>query len=306
VSLSRRQLLGAGAGLVLVAVAGPFAAPAFAARAASLRTSALTPDLWLIEGAGGNVVAMKGPEGSLLIDGGLAANSKALLDAARRATGNRRVATLINTHWHPAQTGSNEAVGREGGLIVAHEVTKRYLARAVASVDYTGLYGPLPEKARPAKTTRSADSLEFGGRRVDYGYLPAAHTNGDLFVHLPEHDVLVAGGPVCSESWPLLDWRNGAWLGGLVRAHEKLLAVARAGTRIVPANGRVIGAEELKRQLEMFRAFHDRMVGFQNKGMDVGDILAERPLKVFEAQYGDPSAFIDGAFRSLNLAYSPD
>ena len=32
-----------------------------------------------------------------------------------------RITTLINTHWHPAQTGSNEAVGRAGGVIVAHE-----------------------------------------------------------------------------------------------------------------------------------------------------------------------------------------
>ena len=40
--------------------------------------------------------------------------------------------------------------------------------------------------------------------------------------------------------------------------------------------------------------------------MDSGDILAERPLKEFEAQYGDPTAFIVGAFRSLNIAYSPD
>ncbi len=119
--------------------------------------------------------------------------------------------------------------------------------------------------------------------------------------------MLVTGGPVCSESWPILDWRNGAWLGGLVRAHETLVALAKPGTRVVPANGRVMTTDELKRQHEMVAAFHDRMVGYQNKGMDVGDILASSdPLAAFEAQYGDPSAFIEGAFRSLNLAYSPD
>ncbi len=38
--------------------------------------------------------------------------------AARRhaATGNDRIHTLINTHWHPEQTGANEAVGRAGGV----------------------------------------------------------------------------------------------------------------------------------------------------------------------------------------------
>jgi len=104
----------------------------------------------------------------------------------------------------------------------------------------------------------------------------------------------------------VLDWRNGAWLGGLVRAHEKLAALARPATRVIPANGPPMTGEDLKRQHALFAAFHDRMVGFQNKGMDSGDILAQRPLKEYEPQYGDPAAFISGAFRSLNLAYSPD
>ncbi len=56
----------------------------------------------------------------------------------------------------------------------------------------------------------------------------------------------------------------------------------------------------------MFAAFHDRMVGYQNKGFDSGDCIAARPLREFEAQYGDATAFIRGAFYSLNLAYSPD
>jgi coniferyl-aldehyde dehydrogenase len=31
------------------------------------------------------------------------------------------VSTLINTHWHPEQTGSNEAVGKAGATIISHE-----------------------------------------------------------------------------------------------------------------------------------------------------------------------------------------
>ena len=252
------------------------------------------------------MVAVKGPEGSLLIDGGYAKESRAVLAAAARATGNRKVRTLINTHWHPAQTGSNEAIGRAGGEIIAHERTRQYLARAIASVDYEGLYGPLPAAARPTKTTRTGDSLTFAGREVQYGYLPAAHTDSDLYVHFPETNVLVAGGPVCSESWPLLDYRNGAWLGGLVRAHEKLAALVKADTQVVPANGRVMTGAELRQQNDLFAAFHQKMVVYLNRGWDSGDAIADRPLKDFEAKFGDPAAFIRGAFQSLNLAYSPD
>ncbi len=260
----------------------------------------------LLDGAGCNVVAVKGPEGSLLVDGGYASNSKALLAAAANATGNSKVGTLINTHWHPAQTGSNEAIGGAGGVIISHEVTRLYLGRPIASVDYEGLYGPLPGKGRPTKTTRNGGSLTFAGQQVNYGYLPAAHTNGDLYIHFPEANTVVAGGPVCSETWPLLDYRNGAWLGGLVKAHEKLAALVKPDTRVVPANGRLLTGTELKRQHEMYAAFHEKMVMYQNKGMDSGDCIADQPLKAFEAQFGDPKAFIHGAFQSLNLAYSPD
>ena len=58
--------------------------------------------------------------------------------------------------------------------------------------------------------------------KIDYGYMPAAHTDGDIYVHFPKMNLLVAGGVVSAEEWPLLDHRNGAWLGGRVRALERL------------------------------------------------------------------------------------
>jgi glyoxylase-like metal-dependent hydrolase (beta-lactamase superfamily II) len=302
---TRREFLRNG---VQWAVAAQLAAPpcVSAAADAAIRVTPLMSGMWLLDGAGCNVLALKGDQGSLLVDGGYAKHSKQLLKSAARATGNSRVATLINTHWHPAQTGSNEAVGNAGAQIIAHEVTRLYLSRSVTSTDYDGMYGPLAPAGRPTKTTRTTGSLIFDGRQIDYGYLPAAHTNGDLYVHFPEANLIVGGGPVASVSWPLLDWRNGAWLGGLVKAHEKLAAMARPDTRVIPANGRVLSGAELKAQHQLFAAFHEKMVVFLNKGMDSGDCIAARPLQEYEAQYGDPKTFIHGAFQSLNLAYSPD
>ncbi|MEJ0099565.1 MAG: MBL fold metallo-hydrolase [Pseudomonadota bacterium] len=300
---ARRQFLGASLQLAAAASMGAFAR---SAHANGIHTTQLAADMWLLDGAACNVVALRGPQGSLLIDGGDARNSKALLKAVAQATRNGKVSTLINTHWHPAQTGSNETIGRDGGLIIAHEVTRLYLGRPVSSIDYEGLYGPLAPAGRPAKTTRTTDSIDFAGHHVAYGYLPAAHTNGDLYIHFPDANLLVAGGPVQSRSWPLLDYRNGAWLGGLVKAQEKLAALVKPDTRVVPANGPLLTGADITRQHAMFAAFHEQMALFQNKGFDSGDCIAARPLRGFEAQYGDASAFIRGAFYSLNLAYSPD
>jgi cyclase len=308
---TRRDFLGAGTRLAVAAslsagAMGAFVREARAATSPRIDALVLAPGFTVLSGTGCNVLALAGPEGVLLVDGGYKRDSADLLAAVAKATGSRKVNTLINTHWHPAQTGCNETLGKQGALIIAHEVTRQYLSRPVASVDYTGLYGPLTEKGRPRLTTRTTGTLEFAGHQLEYGYLPAAHTNGDLYVHFPDANVLVAGGPVCSESWPLLDWRNGAWLGGLVKAHEKLVSMVKPDTRIIPANGRVIDGATLRGHHQMYAAFHEKMVAFQNKGYDSGDCVAQRPLRDFDANFGDPAGFIRGSFHSLNLAYSPD
>jgi glyoxylase-like metal-dependent hydrolase (beta-lactamase superfamily II) len=262
--------------------------------------------LTLLQGAGCNVVALPGPDGALLIDGGLAANSKALLKAVGEATGRTRVSTLINTHWHPEQTGSNLSIGSKGSVIIAHEVTRLYEGRKATSVCYEGTYGPLPDKARATKTTRASGSLEFAGQHIDYDYLPAAHTDGDLYVHFPEANVLVAGGPVSGSHWPVLDIHNGGWLGGLVRAYEKLATVVKPDTRVVPAEGKLLTGADIVRYRDIYQKLFEQMFVYFNKGFGPSDAVAARPLKDYEDELGDPSIFIAGAYRSLLQAYVPD
>ena len=126
-SISRRSLLRGGA-QALVAASLLRSVPTFSAGARDIRVQDLN-GLSLFTGAGCNVVALGGPDGALLVDGGLAANSPALLKVVAAQLKTKRVSTLINTHWHPEQTGSNLAVGNAGGTIIAHEVTKLSLGR---------------------------------------------------------------------------------------------------------------------------------------------------------------------------------
>lgn len=262
--------------------------------------------LGLFQGAGCNVTAMPGDDGALMIDGGLAANAAALLRAVRDATGNDRVHTLINTHWHPEQTGANEAVGRAGGVIFAHENTRMYLSNRVYSVTFEGRLEPLPEAARPNEITRGDGSLEFAGTRIDYGYLPQAHTDGDLYVHFPEQNVLVAGGVVSGERWPLLDYRNGAWFGGRVRALEWLAQLVDPDTRVVPAHGRTITGRDIVRHRDIYHELFETMIDYMNRGFGPEDAVEHNPLEPHEAEFGDPSEFLYGAYRSMLIAYVPD
>ncbi len=312
-SLSRRHFLNGGLNVLgAVSVAGALAPLDAVAGPAAARvtTTALTPKnmggLMLFQGAGCNVVVLPGPDGALMIDGGLAADSSALLNAVAAATGTRRISTLINTHWHPEQTGSNEAVGEGGGLIIAQEVTQLYEGRKAYSVCFDGTYGPLPVKARATKTTRTTGSLEFAAQHIEYAYLPAAHTDGDLYVHFPELNLIVAGGPVEGDRWPVLDTHNGGWLGGLVRAYEHLATLVKPDTRIVPASGKVLTGAFITRYRDIYDKLFKQMFVYFNKGYGPPDAVAARPLKPYEDELGDPSEFIFGAYRSILTAYVPD
>jgi hypothetical protein len=48
------------------------------------------------------------------------------------------------------------------------------------------------------------------------------------------------------------------------------------------------------------------MIGYMNMGFGAEDAVAHNPLKAYEAEFGDPSAFLDGAYRSMLIAYVPD
>ena len=310
--LSRRSFLQSSA-----AVLGSALLPAFAKATAGEPVLAFaqnaritTTDLggaWLFQGAGGNVVALPGPEGALMVDGGRAANAEALLAAVRTATGASRIHTLINTHWHPDQTGANDAVGRAGGVIVAHEKTKLLLSNTVYNaIGIKERVAALPAAARPAKTVRLNGSIEFPGQQIDYGYMPAAHTDGDVYVHIPKLNLLVVGGVLSAEEWPLLDYKNGAWFGGRVRAAEALADLVRPDTRVVPAVGRMMTGKEVVRQRDIYQKLFTTMIGYLNKGFGPEDAARENPLKEYEKEFGDATQFEYDALRSMMIAYVPD
>lgn len=262
----------------------------------------------LLQGAGGNVVVIPGltEGGVLLVDGGLAANSDALLKAAFEASGQDKVHTLINTHFHPEQTGSNEAVGAAGGIIIAHENTRTCLQNAIMSAAYEGRYGPLADVGIPKQTLREDGRMKFAGQEIVYGWLPAAHTNGDLFLYFPMLDTLITGGPVTVGQWPLLDIRQGGWIGGLVNAYEKLADIVSADTTVIPANGPVTNGTTLVRMRNMYSELHLTLAEQLNIGMGWDDVVAANPLKQHEAAHGDASKFLELAMRSMQMAYVPD
>ncbi len=278
------------------------------AREATAKPAAqsLASKLSLITSGGGNVLALGGAEGALLVDGGNRAQSGALLKLALKSVGAKQVHTLFNTHWHPDQTGSNEVLGKQGARIIAHENTRLWLTRRITVEWAAAPFPAMPKIAQPNKSFFSTDTLEFGGEQISFGHLGQAHTDGDLYVHLPKANILVAGGVVSSSGWPLIDWQTGGWIGGLVGAYDRLLKVANDSTRIVPANGPLVTRADLQAQRDMYFQIYDRLVKQLIKGMGPEEAYASGPAKEYEAKWGDSRQFVLASFKSLWGHYAPD
>ena len=77
-------------------------------------------------------------------------------------------------------------------------------------------------------------------------------------------------------------------------------------TRVVPADGPVMTGRDVVRQRDIYDELFVTMIDYMNMGYGAEDVVRDNPLKQYEAEFGDPSAFLDGAYRSMLIAYVPD
>jgi cyclase len=271
-----------------------------------IATMPLADNLFLLTGAGANVVARTGSDGVLLVDGGLAERSESLAHAVAALPGAKPVRTLFNTHWHPEQTGSNFALGRAGATIIAHENTRLWLTTDITRPWENRTFRPLPKQALPNKTFYDKDAIKVNGERIEYGYMLQAHTDGDIYVFFPKANVLVIGDVISGAGWPFIDWWTGGWINGIVGGLDTLLKVANDQTRVIAGQGPVLTRADLETQHKMFGNISQRLRTFMFGGKNVDDVLAAQPTKEYNDRMGDPKDFIRLAFQSMWGHFTPD
>ncbi len=264
-----------------------------------LGATVLSDNVVQITGLGTNAVLVTGSEGGLLVDCGPAERSAELLRFVSKYPGAGRVATLYNTHWHWDHTGGNDRFAKSGSRITAHENTKLWLGADFYSDWEHRRYSPRPKEAWPTSSFYTSGKTTFGKDDIVYGYLPRAHTDGDIYIFLPRQNVLVAGDLVSVGSYPILDYTTGGWIGGMTDASKALLGVVDAKTVIVPGTGPVQGRADVQAQSDMLTTMNDRLKGLMRKGMGTDDLLAQPPTQEFDAKWGDPKLFLANAYRGL-------
>ena len=291
VSLNRRDVLRAALGV-------------FAASTCSRALSAqqplsgvrLTDQMAVLDGGGSNVLAFSAGDGVVLVDGG-APPSFAKVMASLGA--NARVHTLFNTHHHVDQTGNNERFSTGRTAILAHKRTLEWMSAAHWRQADDRYEDARPNAARPTETFLTRGSLKTGSEQIDYGYLPLAHTNGDIYIHFRNANVLAVGDVASPLRDPALDYVTGAWIGGRVDAMDMLLALANDQTRIVPAYGPVLSKAEFKAERDMMEEVRKRLFDQVREGDSPTDMLERGALKGLARTWNDPYKFLYDAAKGL-------
>src|SRR5690606_25733903 len=96
-----------------------------------LRSEKLSDRMLFIQGPVSNVLAVDSSEGLILVDGGPSDAYDALRATLEEHFPGRPLRALINTHWHPEQTGANVPLAAEGVEIIAHENTMLWLSTEI-------------------------------------------------------------------------------------------------------------------------------------------------------------------------------
>ena len=268
------------------------------APAASISVSKLSDGHFLITGAGSNVLAVSAPDGILLVDSGAPEHSADLLKAIESQVGGK-IKTLFTTHWHPEHTGANEAIGKAGAKIISHAYTKQWMSTEIDWSWQKKVFEPAPKAALPTETFYESGKMTWGSQPVEYAHLAPGHTDGDLYAYFPGPNILVAGDVMSVGSYPILDYTTGGWITGMVNAHDMLLQVANAETRIIPGTGPVQTRADLQALRDMCATVRDRMIDLLKKGTGPKEMVAAKPTKDFDAKWGDPELFVLNGYRGL-------
>ena len=248
-------------------------------------------------GGGGNVGLFAGPDGVLLVDSLFAPLAERLVEAVRTvSTGEIRF--LINTHVHPDHIGGNEPLAGRDVLIFAHDNVRIRALERLRFPRGGGRFAPRPAAgARPVVTYNDTVSFHFNGEEVRAFLAPAAHTDGDTFVHFPESDVLHLGDVFRTTSYPIVDVYNGGTVAGTIEALEAAIALAGPHTRVIPGHGlHVVGRDALIEFLDMIVDVRDRVRALIAAGRTLEEVMAAAPTAAHDAQWGQEASWTANDF----------
>jgi cyclase len=156
----------------------------------------LAPNVYWVEGGGGNSGVIVGDKGVIVIDAKTtAAGGKMLLDEIAKITP-KPVTTVIETHSDGDHVNGIAAFPATGITVIAHENNKKEQETALAA----GGRGAPPADHLPSRVVRgNHETLKIEGETLEAYHWAPAHTSGDLVVYLPKEKVVFTGDIIATQ-----------------------------------------------------------------------------------------------------------
>jgi cyclase len=208
-------------------------------------------NVYMLQGAGGNIGVSVGPDGILIVDDQYAPLADKI-KAALKTLGEGKLKFVLNTHWHGDHTGGNASFGPEAPVI-AHDNVRKRLATAQKSEFFKSNTPASPKEALPVITFGHSVTIHFNGEEIRTIHFPTGHTDGDSIIFFTTSNVIHMGDHFFAGRFPFVDLESGGTVEGFTKNVGEVVAKLPAGVKIIPGHGPLSTPDDLK-------AFHRMLV----------------------------------------------
>ncbi len=218
-----------------------------------VKTTKVTGNVYMLQGRGGNVGALVGMDGILIVDDDYKALSVKLA-AALKELGSDKPRFVFNTHWHGDHTEGNEYFGKDSIIIAHANVRKRLMDPPMIFGQKTA---PYPAFALPIITYTESMSLHINGEEVRAVHFPNGHTDGDTIVFFKNANVVHLGDDFFVGRFPFVDLDSGGSVQGLINNIATLIKEIPADAKLIPGHGPLATLDDLK-------SYHQTLIDTSN------------------------------------------
>src|SRR6187431_2506745 len=254
--------------------AAPAAMPA-TAEDVKIETIPVAAGIYMLKGRGGNVGLTVGVDGAAIIDDQFA-DMAPKIRAAVAMLSDQPVKFVINTHLHGDHTGGNDAFGKAGAVIIAHENVRKRLGTAQVNPSTNASIEARAREALPVVTFANSATLHFNDDDLEFTHLPNAHTETDIVIRFRKANVLHMG-DCFTGGFPFIDGNTGGTIDGLIAGQEKVLGMIDDQTKVIRGHGPLGNKAELQAYHDMLVTVRDRIAKLVKSGKSQDEVVAARP-----------------------------
>jgi cyclase len=267
----------------------------------TVKTSKVNGSVYMLQGRGGNVGALVGMEGILIVDDDYRQVSEKLSEALK-ALGSAMPKYVLNTHWHGDHTQGNEFFGKTS-TIVAHANVRKRMSTPQTSALFNRTTPASPAVAWPVITYTESLSIHFNGEEVRAVHYPNGHTDGDTIVFFTTANVVHLGDDFFVGRFPYVDLESGGSVQGLINNIGSLISQIPANAKLIPGHGPVSTHDDLKAYHQVLVETSQIVQDAMKAGKSVDEIKKTGlPEKFKEAGSGfiKTDQWIDTIYRSYS------